>query len=156
MYGRSAGLVMESVRSRGGDPTVNLEGAACTGRGPGGRGVYDWGAKIVVQIAARELPELVAVLHGWQTSAEGAYHMGAGDGVARGWRARTDEAGTVRLAVFQPGASHTVALELHDRLEMAMLTMRRLALRYPGVAPALLHATLRGMLAARGVEAAGG
>lgn len=147
---------MESVFTRGGAPSVNLEAAACTGRGPRGQGLYAWADKIVVQVTARELPELVAVLYGWRASAEGTYHMGAGDRIARGWRARSDETGVVRLSVFEPGASHTVALELHDRLEMAMLTMRRLALRYPGVAPALLHATLRGMLAARGVEAAGG
>jgi len=39
-----------------------------------------------------------------------------------------------------------VSFELHDRLELTMLSMRRLALRYPGTSTELLHTTLRTMI----------
>jgi len=151
VYGDSAALVVEAVQARAtraypsGAPTLNIEGAPCTAR-EHGRGVYDWASKITVQVAERELVELVAVAHGWVGIAEGTYHMGGRDRVARGWRAQQDAAGRLRIAVFQPGASHTVAFELHDRLELAMLSMRRLALRYPGTSTGLLYTTLRTMI----------
>jgi hypothetical protein len=57
VYGRAAALCMCEATRRGSDEkTVNIEGALALGR------VYDWKNKIIVQLSATEMYQLLAVL----------------------------------------------------------------------------------------------
>ena len=137
VYGARAAILMEEVLTRSGMATVNLEGAPM---GPGRRA--DWDAKVVVQVSPRELPGVVAVLHGWQHAVE-ATHQGPARN--RGYRLRHEPDGHLTVGVFDPRGLHVARVELAERLAMAMLSLQRLALAYPGVSLGQLHTTLRGM-----------
>ena len=136
VYGARAALLMEEVSTAAGVPSVNLEAAPTVG------GRADWSAKTVVQVTARELPEVVAVLHGWRHEFEALYH---GPAKNRGYRFRHEPDGAFTVAVFDPRGRRAVRVGLGERLGMATLALRRLALSYPGVTLWQLHTTLRGL-----------
>lgn len=70
-YGGRAGLCIEAIDSRRGDPTLRVEMAPAN---PNVQKVYLWPKKVVFDLMRKELLEFIAVLHGWAPGAHFKNH----------------------------------------------------------------------------------
>ena len=84
-YGNRAAITVETAETEAGVPTVRFEFAPVLGQGeshhaddegsadrPGK--TYDWGKKLIIQLTADEVPQLLAVLYGFATGAQFSNH----------------------------------------------------------------------------------
>lgn len=74
VYGSKAALCFNASETRGGVPTVNLDGAVSNGHRS-----FDWNQKITIQLTKSELPVVVAVMLGMLPSCKFSSHGPAND-----------------------------------------------------------------------------
>ena len=83
-YGNRAAITVETAETEAGIPTVRFEFAPVLGNGDSGHPddastdkpgkAYDWSKKLIIQLTADEVPQLLAVLYGFAPSAQFSNH----------------------------------------------------------------------------------
>lgn len=83
-YGNRAAITVETAETEAGIPTVRFEFAPVQGNGDSGHPddastdkpgkAYDWSKKLIIQLTADEVPQLLAVLYGFAPNAQFSNH----------------------------------------------------------------------------------
>ena len=83
-YGSRAAITVETAETEAGIPTVRFEFAPVLGNGDSSHSddgsadkpskAYDWGKKLIIQLTADEVPQLLAVLYGFAPGAQFSNH----------------------------------------------------------------------------------
>ncbi len=83
-YGSRAAITVETAETEAGIPTIRFEFAPVLGNGDSGHSddgsadkpskAYDWSKKLIIQLTADEVPQLLAVLYGFAPGAQFSNH----------------------------------------------------------------------------------
>lgn len=124
IYARSSALTIEPQVNAAGDvATVGFEAARKNTMGK----TYDWANKIAVQLTARELPTVLAVLMGYKNDCEFRFH---GHNRNKSYSLRSHPVGVgVTLSAAQSG-SITVPIEPADLFALSTLIVQRMQLNH--------------------------
>ena len=99
--------------------TIGLEAARKQASGNS----YDWDNKMVVQVTARELPTVLAVLMGYKNACEFRYH---GPGRNKGYAIRSQNEGVLITLSAAGAIAINVPVEPSDLFSLTTLVVNRL------------------------------
>jgi len=127
IYARRAALTIEPQLNATGDvATIGIEAA----RKKDGGNTYDWAHKIAVQVTARELPTVLAVLLGYQDACEFKYH---GPGKNKSYTLRQQASGVVVVVSAGQSGAIAVPVEPADVFRLSSLVAQRIQLNQPAL-----------------------
>lgn len=146
IYGRCAALTIEpQVNATRDLATIGIEAAR---KKPEGN-TYDWGRKMAVQVTARELPTVQAVLMGYKNECEFRYH---GLGRNKSYSIRSQQGGVlITLSAAKAGVI-SVPVEPADLFSLNALVVQRIQLNQPWLSTDSLLALVKRSYAERTIS----
>lgn len=138
VYGGKGALCFEMDETRDLRPTVALDAAQSIGPKQ-----YGWANKIRIQMTVNELPEVAAVLFGFQQKCEFKNH---GPDNNKGFSIERQQ-GQFFVRVFTKGANVAVPMYAPDAYHVAVLVLRQLQALSPWMSGDAITASLRGTAA---------
>ena len=148
IYGNKAALTIEDSRTRGRDNkpgvhTLMIEIA----RKRAQDSHYDWDNKLSVQLTESEIPELLAVLMGWQTECVFGYHGEGRDKVLN----VAHQGQHLYISMAQGGASAgALSVNAADTFAWSMQLLRQLCRNYGGISADALIIVLKNTMGRMG------
>lgn len=113
------GMTLQAVHSQAGEATVNLELAPAEGR------QVFWQQKILLQVGRSELPEVMAVIMGLQSTCEWHFHGVIGDQRSHIWHRHGSH---VRMTLRETGRQLFIDLTPGEQVLVLGLMAEQLAL----------------------------
>lgn len=116
IYGGKAALTIEADETRAGTPTISIDAAPATAPRQ-----YDWSSKLRLQVTAKELPVVAAVVAGYSSSCEFKNH---GDGNNKGFSITAQQTGLF-MRVFGPERLYAVPVDAADGFYFGALVLEQ-------------------------------